>query len=152
MVEIRGAGLMGKGIFAKIDIEQDTLLGEYLGELLPLNAPQDNMDAYQFTLDNICIITARDYGNWTRYINHSCTPNVRGDDGMYGNRRAITFHALRDISADEQLTFDYGDAYFGNMGINCQCDAFPGPHLRGGAPVPPAPAAQAAAGTSQTAT
>lgn len=48
---------VGKGIFAKIDIEQDTLLGEYLGELLPLNAPQDNMDAYQFTLDNICIIS-----------------------------------------------------------------------------------------------
>lgn len=35
-----------------------------------------------------------------RYLNHSCDPNL----GIHGAR---AFHALRDIEAGEELTFDY---------------------------------------------
>ena len=56
LIEIRGAGAMGKGVFAKADISRFQLLGEYLGELLPCSTPEDTSDAYQFNLRTMCII------------------------------------------------------------------------------------------------
>lgn len=55
-IEIAEAGPMGKGVFATAPIPKYTLLGEYLGELLPLHYPVDASDAYQFTLEGIAII------------------------------------------------------------------------------------------------
>ncbi|MDE7114433.1 MAG: SET domain-containing protein-lysine N-methyltransferase, partial [Acetatifactor sp.] len=46
------------------------------------------------------------------YINHSCSPNC-------GLRGEITFVAMRDINADEEITFDY--AFLDNEDYQFQC-------------------------------
>lgn len=53
---------------------------------------------------------------------------------MYGCRRACVFRAFRDISADEQLSIDYGEGYFEDLNMDCECDSYPGPHQPGGKP------------------
>lgn len=49
-IEIRDTGAMGKGVFATGRIRHGTILGEYLGELLPLETAPDESDAYQSVL------------------------------------------------------------------------------------------------------
>lgn len=50
LVEIREAGDLGKGAFAKIDIPKYQLLGEYLGELVPEAWADDDTDQYYFNI------------------------------------------------------------------------------------------------------
>ncbi|KAL1858115.1 hypothetical protein Daus18300_010116 [Diaporthe australafricana] len=142
MIEIRDAGAMGLGVFATVAIPQNQWLGEYIGEIRPTNAPIDLNDPYTFVLGNdspVCIITSRDFGNWTRFINHACIPNVDVVDGMYGHRRAIVFRTTRAIAANEQLSIDYGPNYFSGFNMLCQCNSYNGPpHNHGGAVPPPA--------------
>lgn len=66
---------------------------------------------------------AREFGNWTRFVNHHCNPNLSVGVGMYGHRRAVVFRANRDIAAGEQLCIHYGEDYFNNLNIDCNCNA-----------------------------
>lgn len=50
LVEIREAGDLGKGAFAKVDIPKYQLLGEYLGELVPEGLADDDTDQYYFNI------------------------------------------------------------------------------------------------------
>lgn len=69
MIEIRDAAPLGKGVFATQAIAKGTQLGEYLGELLPLDLPADYTDAYQFLLDDTCIIS-ESYIRYLYYTDH----------------------------------------------------------------------------------
>lgn len=48
------------------------------------------------------------------YLNHSCDPNL----GIVGQ---IAFHAMRDIAAGEELTFDYATGDDDDWRMNCAC-------------------------------
>lgn len=64
MIEIRDAGAMGLGAFAKVAIPRGTPLGEYLGELLPLaSEPED--DDYAMEVSNRATSSSMQFGNWT---------------------------------------------------------------------------------------
>lgn len=124
---------MGLGVFAGADIFEGELLDEYFGELIPprMQASRTN-DNYAFTIRNVASCSARDYGNWTRFVNHSCREyNVEAVDDVLGGRRTITFRALRDIERGHELLIDYGVTYFGDAvgEIMCQCSAFPQAHI-----------------------
>lgn len=78
-IELRKAGEMGFGVFAKADIEKNEYLCCYFGELF--HVPEEYSDytfdlvmpnnAYSFTVDS------KKYGNISRYINHSYSPNCK---------------------------------------------------------------------------
>lgn len=123
----------GLGIFATETIYQGELLDEYFGELIPLALAETRPDdRYLFQIRNIASSTARDYGNWTRFINHSCRRfNVEAVDDVIGGRRTITFRALRRIRRNQQLLMDYGPGYFSDQpdGVLCNCDARRQPHI-----------------------
>ena len=85
----------GRGLFARTDIEIDALIGEYLGKpsqangmhvLWIWNEQSDNWEGV-------------DGDNELRFLNHSNKPNAE----FYGTE----LYALRNISAGEELTFDY---------------------------------------------
>lgn len=57
LVEIREAGPLGKGAFAKADIAEYQLLGEYLGELVPENWMVDATDSYIFIVEGEFVIS-----------------------------------------------------------------------------------------------
>ena len=50
------------------------------------------------------------------FLNHSCSPNV-------GVRGEITFVAMRDIKAGEELTIDYAMIDDNNYRMKCSCGA-----------------------------
>jgi hypothetical protein len=51
------------------------------------------------------------------YMNHHCNPNlgVDADDG-------VSYVAIRDIKAGEELTFDYSISEYSDWDMNCSCD------------------------------
>lgn len=81
------------------------------------------------SLTHITATAAKEFGNWTRFINHRCLPNVEADNTHYGGRRAVVFTADRDIARGEQLFISYGRHYFTGLGLLCKCDVYQGDHL-----------------------
>lgn len=62
------------------------------------------------------VCDAKFYGNFTRFINHSCEPNVIGirtftvhQDDRFPH---ISFFTNRNIQAGTELTLNYGDSYW----------------------------------------
>lgn len=110
------------------------MLDEYFGELIPTAvANEDNDDNYSYQITGTQISsTSKNYGNWTRFLNHRCRMfNVEARNDVCGGRRTITFRALRSIAQGEQLYIDYGPGYFGDAQnfILCGCPDFRGLHL-----------------------
>lgn len=65
---------------------------------------------------NHYVCDAKFYGNFTRFINHSCEPNVVGirtftlhQDDRFPH---IAFFTNREIKAGTELTLNYGDSYW----------------------------------------
>lgn len=129
-LEIRDAGNMGKGVFAKQDIKKGTVLCEYTGRLRPLDPltfPRDV--SYTWEVDGTCNVDSAVYGNIARFVNHHCTQyNCEPLHIMYGRRKVLRYDASQDISKDEQLYVSYGSKYFGKS-KPCLCTAVKGPHL-----------------------
>jgi len=96
----------GRGLFARAAIELGTLLGVYAGR----RGRRWSAGPYALHLHTEdgewagCIIGT----NAMRLINHSDAPNVEID----GEGRVW---ALRDLEAGEELTWDYGPAFRGQI-------------------------------------
>ncbi|KAL9108050.1 MAG: hypothetical protein Q9227_007156 [Pyrenula ochraceoflavens] len=67
------------------------------------------------------IIDAALHGNWTRYMNHSCSPNTIFCTRPVGKLVVTTVEALREIRWGEEMTVDYGEEYFVKGGRDCRC-------------------------------
>jgi len=117
LCEVRGSVIHGRGVYATQDIPKETEVIEYVGE--PINKELSETRAwdqyaraeekgeaavYIFTLDEKWDIDGNVPWNTARLINHSCDPNCEA--WIVGRR--IKIYSLRDIKADEELTFDYG--------------------------------------------
>lgn len=75
------------------------------------------------------MIDAIDGGNVSRFINHSCLPNLASvrvysaipdSRGIYPFPRMV-FVAILNIKPGDQLTFYYGGDYFSLKNIPCYC-------------------------------
>jgi len=71
-------------------------------------------------------VDARYYGNWTRFINHSCNPNlhivpVRIDQPSPPH---LAFFTLRTIQANEELSYSYGTTIDSQRSKPCHCSRF----------------------------
>ena len=115
--EVRGSEIHGRGVYASRCIPKDAPIIEYFGEkidkveserrsLLQQAKARKTGDAavYVFTLSKRYDIDGNFPWNTARLINHSCNPNCEA--WIVGRR--IIIHALHDIQAGEELTFDYG--------------------------------------------
>lgn len=78
------------------------------------------------------LIDAMNYGNVSRYINHSCSPNLVNHqvlvESMDSQFAHIGLYASGDIDAGEELTFDYRYKLLPGEGERCHCGA---PNCRG---------------------
>jgi len=111
-IQTRRSGVHGNGVFAVQNIPKGETLIEYKGEVIswkealrrhPHDPAQPNHTFY-FHVDDSRVIDGGVQGNAARWINHSCDPNCEADeqDGR------IFIKSLRDISAGEELNYDYG--------------------------------------------
>ncbi|KAF8877834.1 hypothetical protein CPB84DRAFT_1966274 [Gymnopilus junonius] len=111
----------GLGAFAAKDIKQGECVGEYIGEL-HLSLLYDHMAILQkhihsnYAFDLVGGITVLDsayLGNETRYLNHSSNhSNCSAEVMLINGEQRIVLTAIRNIKADEELTLNYGSAYW----------------------------------------
>jgi len=111
-LQVRKSGVHGKGVFALQPIAEGEQIIEYVGEVISWpeavrrhpHDPSQPDHTFYFHLDDERVIDGRVGGNASRWINHSCDPNVEADDA---NGRVVLL-ALHDIHPGEELFFDYG--------------------------------------------
>ncbi|HEY0192423.1 MAG TPA: SET domain-containing protein-lysine N-methyltransferase [Kofleriaceae bacterium] len=94
----------------------DDVITDVDGVLVGNFVPSD--DRYLLWLENEDYLDITDQ---TRWINHSCDPNVWIDGGIRGGQPWAKVIALRPVSAGEELTFDY--AYDRESMQPCACGA-----------------------------
>lgn len=108
---------VGFGLFSNQDISKNTFIGEYAGELLkPCHYLSSTDYQYKYPLefesDRFLSIDAKYFGNHTRFINHSYSPNLDKYYAFFEGLYHVIFQANRDIKKGEQLTFNYGKNYW----------------------------------------
>lgn len=94
LVEAKDSSVHGKGLFAKVDIKKNTIIGKLEGINIDKDGPHvlwmnEGKDKFQVT-------------NELRFINHHKKPNVAYYDDF-------TVVALKNIKANTELLHDYGD-------------------------------------------
>ncbi|TVP79940.1 MAG: SET domain-containing protein [Puniceicoccaceae bacterium] len=108
---IEGAGL---GLFARVRIREEETIGYYTGYIISEKEfydPERPFSAYVLWVSrNHIIVGEGPEANYTRYINHSDTPNAF----LVTSSRWKTarFEALRTIEAGEEIFFNYGEDYW----------------------------------------
>lgn len=106
---------VGRGLFADAPIKKSGFIGEYIGDVKRLDP--ENMGDYAFWFPprtglEDYVIDASKAGNELRFANHSSDPNMDIRCVNSEGEWHVIFTAKRDISPGEQLTFDYGPAYW----------------------------------------
>lgn len=109
--------LIGYGVFAKKKIAPLTFIGEYTGFIRKRKWFKDSHNDYVFGYvvgpdDTPWVIDADKGGNFTRFINHSYTPNITSRWIIHEGMGHILFFANKAIEEGEQITYDYGPYYW----------------------------------------
>ncbi|MES2564959.1 MAG: SET domain-containing protein-lysine N-methyltransferase [Pseudomonadota bacterium] len=108
---MRRSGIHGRGVFALADIPKGERLMEYVGERIS-HPEADRRYAVEhehsphtmlFAVDDKTVIDATRWGNSSRFINHSCSPNCEADE----ENGRIFISTLRKVAAGTELTYDY---------------------------------------------
>ena len=98
-IEIRKTGRYGDGVFAACKILKNEIVAVYDGPIYPYDyalwSPQLEDHVIQCGENEW-----RATDGLAKFINHSCEPNC-GVKGLF------EFVAMRDVEADEELTYDY---------------------------------------------
>ena len=116
-----GRSLAGLGLFARKPIRKGRYIVRYSGRKIPTDKADDLNNRYLFELNSRWTIDGSGRRNLARYINHSCRPNAE----VYFVKHVIKIRAIRNIKADEEITYNYGRNYF-NAFIKpkgCRCAA-----------------------------
>ncbi|KAJ7288457.1 hypothetical protein C8J57DRAFT_1280309 [Mycena rebaudengoi] len=126
LIEVFKTENRGWGARAPVDVERGTVLGMYTGKLIRRDeAEKLTGDAKTFCFDldyseesseerpeNTYSVDSLKHGNWTRFINHSCDPNLHVQPIIYDtlqeqNMAFLGMIALTFIPAGTEFTFDY---------------------------------------------
>ena len=117
---VRPSPIHGRGLFATADIAKDEIVAtkgghivtrEQLREITPQLGPVEiQIDDDLF----IAPVTDDEREGSMLYSNHSCDANL-------GIRGEITFVAMRDIRAGEELTHDWATTDDDNYSMKCEC-------------------------------
>uniref|UniRef100_A0A8C1N5S8 [histone H3]-lysine(4) N-methyltransferase n=1 Tax=Cyprinus carpio TaxID=7962 RepID=A0A8C1N5S8_CYPCA len=124
--------IQGLGLFAARDIEKQTMVIEYMGDVLRAEVAMrkellynaKNRPAYMFRIDGMRVIDATRSGSPARYINHSCSPNCVAEVVTFERGHKIIISAARRIERGEELCYDYKLTPVADQSkIPCHCGA-----------------------------
>ncbi|KAL8476034.1 hypothetical protein ACS0TY_028630 [Phlomoides rotata] len=137
----------GWAVRAREAILRGTFVCEYIGEIIDENEADERRTRYDaegcrylYEVDaNIndmsrliegqvpYVIDATNFGNVSRFINHSCSPNLVNHqvlvESMDSKLAHIGFYASRDIALGEELTYDFRYKLLPGEGCPCECGA-----------------------------
>ena len=110
----------GWGLFTKVDLPKDSMIVEYMGEVIRKSVADAREEAYEISGEGSCymfrldfnrIVDATKIGCMARFMNHCCQPNayakVVAVDTDYGQDNKIVIFSSIDIKAGEEITYDY---------------------------------------------
>lgn len=112
----------GVGIFSKVLIPKDTIIFEFIGEIIeakdmPENITPENDYYLQVTPDKFLGPS----GSFDDFINHSCAPNCGVI--VIGHRALLI--TLHQILPGTQITFDYSTTSTeDDWKMDCKCGAY----------------------------
>uniref|UniRef100_A0A915CTL8 SET domain-containing protein n=1 Tax=Ditylenchus dipsaci TaxID=166011 RepID=A0A915CTL8_9BILA len=97
--------IAGLGLYAKRDIDMNSMIIEYKGEVIRSEVGEvrekrymsQNRGVYMFRIDDELLIDATLAGGLARYINHSCDPNCSTKILPYNDDKKIIIIANRPI-------------------------------------------------------
>ena len=111
----------GLGLFAEQDIQAETKIIEYVGDIITTEEADKRGGRYLFEVNSKITIDGKDRENLGRYLNHCCKPNCEARL----KKDKIFFWAFKDIKKGDELTFDYGKEYMNEILIGtdggCLC-------------------------------
>ncbi|OAV97522.1 hypothetical protein PTTG_01308 [Puccinia triticina 1-1 BBBD Race 1] len=117
--------IKGWGLKTEIKLKKDRFLIDYRGEIISrdvcykrvLNEYNGFKHFYLMDYDGSDVIDAGLKGNCARFINHSCTPNLRVERFKLSGLEEYQFgiFTLRDIEIGEELSYDYGWRNFSDI-------------------------------------
>lgn len=142
-IEVFKTEKCGWGVRSSVDVERGRVIGLYTGLLVPRAVANKSVDqsfifALDFTEDGnepeeegAYSVDSTMYGNWTRFLNHSCNPTLQiyqvVFDTIFEMRTPyVAFVAKQRIQAGTEFTFDYCPSAAGKKrkGRNrCLCGA-----------------------------
>jgi hypothetical protein len=119
--EVRPSKIHGRGLFAKTAIAKGEIVAVKGGHIVDRETlqreitPQLGPVEIQIGDDLFIAPVTEDERELSMlYTNHSCEPNI-------GIRGEITFVAMRDISAGEELTHDWAMTDDDDYSVECNC-------------------------------
>jgi uncharacterized protein len=126
--EVRESKIHGRGLFATADIAKDEIVAVKGGHIVDRKTLRENitpqLGPVEIQIDDdlfIAPVIGEEQEGSMLYSNHSCDPNI-------GMRGEITFVAMREIRAGEELTHDWAMTDDDDYSIECKCGA---PNCRG---------------------
>lgn len=107
----------GKGLFSKVRIEIEETIGYYQGAIITVeelnNGRCSGSDYLMFISAKHIIVGEGPKANYTRYINHSSSPNAFL---VVSTRwKTARFEAIRPIAPGDEIFFNYGEQYWPNL-------------------------------------
>ncbi|KAL6240394.1 hypothetical protein RBB50_012676 [Rhinocladiella similis] len=127
MYEGKGRGLQAVARQAgQVAYEKGDLLGRITGVLTPPKACGNGrcIEVLRHDLDDtkpvlVALINCEDRGNIFRLMNCDCEPTVEVAGMIISGKFELVVRARRDIRDGQELTFNYGPAYWGEQ--HCPC-------------------------------
>lgn len=104
------------GLYALESISAREMIIEYVGESIRQQVAEHREksylktgigSSYLFRIDENSVIDATKKGGIARFINHSCSPSCTAKIIKVEGKKRIVIYALRDIEANDELTYDY---------------------------------------------
>jgi hypothetical protein len=121
--EVRGSKIHGRGLFATADVAKDEIVAVKGGHIVDGKTLREKitprLGPVEIQIDDdlfIAPVTDEERELSMLYSNHSCDANL-------GIRGEITFVAMRDICAGEELTHDWAMTDNDNYSVQCKCGA-----------------------------
>src|ERR1700738_5289816 len=121
--EVRESKIHGRGLFATADIAKDEIVAVKGGHIVDRKTLREKitprLGPVEIQIDDdlfIAPVTDEERELSMLYSNHSCSPNL-------GIRGEITFVAMRDIRAGEELTHDWAMTDEDDYSLKCNCGA-----------------------------
>jgi len=121
--EVRESKIHGRGLFATDDISKDEVVAVKGGHIVDRKTLRarvtPRLGPVEIQIDEdlfIAPVTDEERELSMLYSNHSCDPNL-------GVRGEITFVAMREIRAGEELTHDWATTDDDDYSVECKCGA-----------------------------
>src|SRR5207244_3924042 len=119
--EVRESKIHGRGLFATADIAKDEVVAVKGGHIVDREALRreitPRLGLVEIQIDEnffIAPVTEEEREGSMLYSNHSCDANL-------GMRGEITFVAMRDVRAGEELTHDWATTDDDDYSVKCNC-------------------------------